>query len=65
MPDISMCNARIEDPAYKNGRCPFAENCYRHMAKPSPGRQSWFEVAPFKAGLCDYFVPVAGEEVPT
>lgn len=37
MPDITMCQG--------NG-CPFKETCYRHIAKPSQFRQSWFTESP-------------------
>ena len=52
MPDISMCNGTT---------CPRAKECYRHVAKPNPGRQSYFTTPPIKSdGDCDYFWPAVG-----
>ena len=38
MPDISMC---------KGGKCPQKKDCYRHNAKPSEFRQSFFVTPPY------------------
>ena len=51
MPDITMC---------KGTDCPLKDNCYRHNAKPSEFRQSYFVNAPLivehdKSISCDYF----------
>lgn len=61
MPDIAMCNG---ERSIVNGKylCPRAKDCYRHTAKPTPGRQSYFAVMPLKNdGVCDYFWPTEKE----
>lgn len=52
MPDIAMCNGE---------GCPKKDECYRHTAKPSEFRQSYFVEAPFKEGVCDHFWPTKEE----
>ena len=48
MPDISMCSG---------DNCPIRKKCYRHNAKPSEFRQSYFVDAPYdpEKKTCDYF----------
>jgi hypothetical protein len=41
----------------KGTGCPKAKECYRHTAKPTPGRQSYLAEPPIKDGECDYFWP--------
>ena len=55
MPDISMCWGRTVDDEPRI--CPRRDTCYRFTAKPTPGRQSWFMVAPFRpeTGECEYY----------
>ncbi len=54
MPDITMCSGRRDGE-----NCPKAETCHRYTAKPTPGRQSWFQVAPFnpETGECESYWP--------
>lgn len=48
MPDITMCNG--------NG-CPLKDTCWRHTAKPSEFRQSYFVNPPYdkKEKKCKYY----------
>ena len=46
MPDITMCTGE---------RCPLKQICYRHTAKPSEFRQSYFMKPPISEGKCEYF----------
>lgn len=39
MPDIAMC---------RGDGCTAKDKCYRHTAKPTPLRQSWFVTPPGK-----------------
>lgn len=39
MPDITMC---------EGGNCPIKNKCYRHTAKPSEYRQSYFIDPPYE-----------------
>lgn len=49
MPDITMCN---------NDKCPSSKTCYRFMAKPTPGWQSYAAFAPPPGELkCDSYWP--------
>lgn len=57
MPDIAMCWGRTVEE--KPRICPRRDTCYRYTAKPTPGRQSWFMVAPFtpETGECAQYYP--------
>ncbi len=46
MPDITMC---------QGNDCPIKHKCYRHEAKPSEYRQSYFSEVPYESDDCDYF----------
>lgn len=55
MPDITMC---------KGTDCARKEECYRHMAKPTPHWQSYFVTPPFKEdGSCQHFWKVVPGDV--
>lgn len=49
MPDITMC---------KGNDCKRKDNCYRHVAKPTPHWQSYFVDTPLKGKDCEYYLPV-------
>jgi len=51
MPDICMC---------PGDRCPLRDHCYRHKAKPSELRQTWFMTAPYDEDRqhCDEYWPI-------
>jgi len=56
MPDITMC---------KGTGCSLKDTCYRHLAVPTPLRQSEFVAPPFKITitgrlLCQYYFEVDG-----
>lgn len=44
MADITMCNGK---------GCPLSYKCYRHNAKPTYFRQSYFKEPPYKDGKCN------------
>jgi hypothetical protein len=48
MPDITMCEGT---------GCPAKDNCYRHTAKPSEYRQSYFVNPPYnkQENKCDHY----------
>lgn len=56
MPDISMCQGLDH---LKNVMCPKRWDCHRFMATPTPGRQAYFQKAPFNIVKdkteCEYF----------
>ena len=58
MPDITMCLGK-ETIDGKEVVCPRAEQCYRHTAKPTPLRQSYFAKLPMLLpdGTCHHFWP--------
>jgi hypothetical protein len=53
MPDITMC---------QGGACPIRRSCYRHTARPSKYRQSYFAAPPFQVDdattvvTCEHYV---------
>ncbi len=51
MPDLAMCSG---------GACLLKEECYRHRAKPTEFRQSYFGTPPFKGDDCEYFYDLKG-----
>lgn len=56
MPDITMCGGHND----QYGDCPKKNECYRHVARPSEFRQSYFMQAPIyindeNKSTCDYF----------
>lgn len=53
MPDITMCDPKKTNTPERT--CPRATSCYRHTAKPTKGRQSYFGVLPMSPDGCDYF----------
>ena len=53
MPDLTMCI---------NDDCPLAATCYRHEAKPTPGRQSFAAFKQNADGTCDGFLEIWGME---
>ncbi len=68
MPDITMCNgvelANIEDADPKAKWCPRRESCHRHIATPTPRRQSYFTVLPLNGdGSCNHYWPADAELV--
>ena len=44
MPDITMCMGE---------GCPIKNHCYRHIAKPSEFRQSYFMESPWDGEKCE------------
>lgn len=54
MPDITMCDG---------SGCPLKEKCYRHTAKPSPYRQSWFMNVPWDGERCVHYWRTEKEDV--
>ena len=50
MPDIAMCSGE---------GCSRKEACYRHRARPTPQRQSYFASPPLRPnGTCPYFAEI-------
>lgn len=49
MPDITMCQEKD---------CPKAETCYRFMATPTPGYQSYFLEMTYTNEGCSHYWPV-------
>lgn len=46
MPDITCC---------KGDGCPIKQSCFRYLAEPDKGRQSYFSKSPNKGKKCDYY----------
>lgn len=42
--------------------CSVKLDCFRHIAKPTPLRQTYFITSPGKDGSCEYFLPVTEDE---
>lgn len=59
MPDITMCTG-CETTGSTKRICPMRDGCYRYVAVPSPGRQSYFAKLPLAVDPidCAYFSPV-------
>lgn len=57
MPDIAMCPGKD---------CPLKETCFRHTAKPSAYRQSYFVTPPWRTWeekpQCAFYIPLAKPE---
>lgn len=52
MPDIAMCEGRSDDGKRE---CPHRLRCYRHLATPTPTRQSYFVGMPLREDdTCQY-----------
>jgi hypothetical protein len=64
MPDIAMCLG--EETTADGGKrvCPAKNHCYRHMATPTPGRQSYFYRLPLADdGSCTHFAPMTAPSI--
>lgn len=55
MPDISLCTCY---------ECPFRKNCYRYLAKPSDGYQTYADFKPTD-GQCEHFWESTGRVIDT
>ena len=50
MTDICKCSGEREVDI-----CPLRRRCHRFLADSDPVFQSYFRIAPFDGGKCDYF----------